>query len=270
MEFRRLAGCSLLGLALVASSHAAAAQSGEPKVRWGIGNPKVGFCLHFLMDPEAAAKNLVPGQRLVLAREATGLPDALRRVLTDQPEFEAWVPSQLCVIYPEAIWVNNKRFDEGDGGAHLALAIWGVSAVGGEGSISIRTLASNSAPLKRAMEADLIPMQRVDLAVGPITESEDERYVFKLEGAVITLDGHARTDSINVENVPFPKGAVLRGLNNTRWSVVLDLKPTRIGILPGALRVQGKHGMGGALLDSPIRFVDKIFAGGTGEITFTR
>ncbi len=270
MDFRRIAGSSLLGLALLAWSHPGAAQSGDPKVRWALDNPKVGFCLHFLMDPEAAAKNLVPGQRLALAREATGVPDALQRVLAEQPEFEAWIPSQLCVVYPEAIWVNNKRFDQGDGGDHLALAIWGVSTVGGEGSISIRTLASNSAPLKRAMEADLIPMQRVDLAVGPITESVDERYVFKLEGAVITLEGHARTDSVNVENVPFPKAATLRGLNNTRWSVVLDLKPTRFGTLPGALRVQGKHGLGGALLDSPIRFVDKVFAGGTGEISFTR
>ena len=261
---------SLLGLALLVSSHQAAAQSGETKVRWTVGNPKIGFCLHFLMDPDAAAKNLVPGQRLALAREAAGLPDALRRVLADQPEFEAWVPSQLCVIYPEAIWVNHKRFDEGDGGAHLALAIWGVSTAGEPGSISIRTLASNSAALKRAMEADLIPMQRVDLNVGPISESEDERFDFKLEGAVITLDGHARTDSVSVENVPFTSGGALRGLNNTRWTVVLDLKPTRIGNLPGALRVQGKRGLGAALLHSPIRFVDKVIAGGTGEVSFTR
>lgn len=270
MACTRVVATSLLGLALLVSSHHAAAQSGETKVRWTVGNPKIGLCLHFLMDPDAAAKSLVPGQRLAPAREAARLPDALRRVLADQPEFEAWVPSQLCVIYPEAIWVNNKRFDEGDGGTHLALAIWGVSSAGEAGSISMRTLASNSAALKRAMEADLIPMQRVDLNVGPISESEDERYVFKLEGATITLDGHARTDSVSVENVPFTSGGALRGLNNTRWTVVLDLKPTRIGTMPGALRVQGKHGLGAALLKSPIRFVDKVFAGGTGEISFAR
>ncbi len=266
----RTVHASLLGLALLVSSRPGAAQSGETKVRWTVGNPKIGFCLHFLMDPDAAAKNLVPGQRLALAREAAGLPDALRRVLADQPEFEAWVPSQLCVIYPEAIWVNNKRFDEGDGGAHLALAIWVVSTAGEPGPSSIRILASNSAALKRAMEADQIPMQRVDLNVGPISESEDERFDFKLEGAVITLEGHARTDSVSVENVPFTSGGALRGLNNTRWTVRLDLKPTRIGTLPGALRVQGKRGLGAALVNSPIRFVDKVFAGGTGEISFSR
>ena len=270
MAFHRPVRAALLGLALLAWWRPAAAQGGEPKVRWTIGNPKIGFCLHFLMSPEAAAKDLVRGQRLASAREAAGLPDAVHRVLADQPEFEGWVPSQLCVIYPEAIWVDKKRFDQGDGGTRLALAIWGVSSASEQASFSIRTLASNSAPLKRAMEAELIPIQRVDLGLSPISESEGERYVFKLEGTLITLEGQAKTDSVDVENIPFPARAVLRGLNNTVWSVALDLRPTRIGTLPGALRVQGKRGLGDALLSSPIRFVDKVIAGGTGEIRFTR
>lgn len=270
MKFRRMAGSSLLGLALLVWSHPGAAQGGDPKVRWTLGNPKIGFCLHFLMDSGAAAKNLMPGQRLALAREATGVPDALQRVLDEQSEYEAWVPSQLCVVYPEAIWVNSKRFDHGDGGGRLGLAIWGISVLGGEGSIYIRTLASNSGRLNRAMAAEQIPMQRVDMTVDSITESEDERFVFKLEGALITLDGHVRTDSGTVENVPFPGGAVLRGDSNARWSVVLHMSPASIGTLVVALRVQGKRGLGGALRRSPIRFVEKILTGGMGEISFSR
>ena len=259
-----------VGLVLLSWSRPAVAQGGEAKVRWAIGNPKVGFCLHFMMSPEEAAKNLVRGQRLVLARDAAGLPDPVRRVVAEQPEFEGWVGSQLCVVYPEAIWVNNKRFDRGDGGTPLSVAMWGVSSAGGESEFSIRTLATNSAPLKRAMEAELIPMERADIDLSPISESEDERYSFKFDGAQITLDARARTDSVNVENIPFPSRAALRGLNNSLWSVAIDLKPTRIGTMPGSLRVQGKHGLGNVLLRSPVRFVDKVIAGGTGEIRFIR
>ncbi|MEO8634165.1 MAG: hypothetical protein ABI587_02700 [Gemmatimonadales bacterium] len=269
MLSQRAVRAFLASLVFLAWSQPAAAQESEPKVRWTIGNPKVGFCLHFLMSPAAAGKDLVRGQRLTLARDAAGLPDAVRRVLADQPEFEAWVPSQLCVLYPEAIWVNKKRFDDGDGGAHLALAIWGVTSTGGQATFSIRTLASNSAALKRAMEAELVPMDWANLSVNPISESEDERYILKLEGGVLTLEGLARTDSIDVENVPFPSQAALRGLNNTLWAVAIDLKPTRLGTLPGALRVQGKRGLAEALLNSPIRFVDKVIAGGTGEVRFS-
>ena len=261
---------TLIGLALLGHSRPAAAQDGEPRVLWTVGNPKVGFCIHFLMSPDAAADNLVRGQRLVIARESSGLPDAVRRVVSDQPEFEGWVPSQLCVIYPEAIWVNKKRFDRGDGGARIALAIWGVSSAGDGASFSIRTLASNSSALKWAMEAELIPVQRVDLKLQAVSESKDEQYVLRLEDAVVTLEGLAKTDSIDVENVPFPSKAALRGLNNTVWLVTLGLKPTRIGTLPGALRVEGKRGLGNALIKSPIRYVGNVIAGGTGEISFTR
>ena len=120
------------------------------------------------------------------------------------------------------------------------------------------------------MEAELIPMERTDIDLSPISESEDERYSFKLDGAQITLDARARTDSVSVENIPFPSRAALRGLNNSLWSVAIELKPTRIGTMPGSLRVQGKHGLGNVLLSSPVRFVDKVIAGGTGEIRFTR
>ncbi|HXI20669.1 MAG TPA: hypothetical protein VNH46_06270 [Gemmatimonadales bacterium] len=262
-------------LALVpAAWTAAAAQSQAPSYRWEVSGPRAGWCLHFLMDPEEAQKELVGEERPVTAGLVKGLPPAIERVLADDPKYAEWIPSVVCTYVVDSISVDGRTYDRGDGKQPLAFLYWGVAATGDAlgsepGARSFRVFGTNSSGLQRVMESHRLRIDRVDVKVQPIKDSEDEQYRLKLEGATIFLDGHPRPDSAGTV-VPEQRTGELGGYNKSVWKVQLAFQPAEVGTLAGALRVEGKRGLAKVLQQSPIRYVGPVLAGGSASVTFSR
>jgi hypothetical protein len=252
----------------------AGAQASPSSIRWELTNPKAGWCIHFLLDPKEAENDLVRGQRTLTAGVVKDLPPAVEQILTDDPKYAEWIPSVLCTVVVDTISVEGRTFDRGDHKRPLAFLYWGVAAAGdeigtGTGGQSLRIFATNSSSLQRVMETRLLRIDRVDIDLQPIKDSDDEQYRLSLEGATIYLDGHQRPDS-SVSPTPREIPTVLTGNNKSVWKVKMSFKPAEIGTLAGALRVQGKKNLAKLLQASPIRFVGTVMAGGSGEVTFSR
>ena len=71
----------------------------EPGVTWSLQGAQVSFCIEFLMDSAAAAKQVRKtdkGYQPVRADGFGPLHPALHALLERRPEYGAWVPSSLC------------------------------------------------------------------------------------------------------------------------------------------------------------------------------
>jgi hypothetical protein len=268
----------LVGLLLSSPSAAVSAQEGGPSatsITWEVGTPKAGWCIHFLMEPTTAVQDLARGHRLVPAHEATGLPTAVRRVVADEPQYADWTPAELCTYVAEVIFVDGRRFDRGDGGRPIALLYWGVSAATAEGSgpdsgrVSLRVLATNSSGLQRAMQVRQVPIDRVDIDLLPVKESDDQQFLLKLEGATIAFIGHPRQDSTLTVGTRSQTGAYM-GNNKALWTVRFNFQPGEVAAMAGALRITGKRGLAKALNRSPIRLLSPILSQGKGTVSFDR
>jgi hypothetical protein len=254
---------------------AAAQEKAEaPEVAWEIGSPTAGWCLHFLIEAKDAGRDLPRGRRLILARDAAGLPGPVQRLIQDEPKYADWVPNALCTYLAEAVWVDGRRFDKGDHGQPVSLVYWAVSAAGsGTGvdtaKLAFRLLGSNSGGLQRAMGIRSVPIDVVRVEVSPIKESEDLQYLVKLEGATILFAGHPRPDSTLVRSEQ-RLVAAYQGNNNAIWGVSLRFVPGEVQAMAGSLRILGKRGLAKALIRSPIRLLGPVLSGGRGEMHFTR
>jgi hypothetical protein len=265
-------------LLLCGEAGPATAQEGAPanSITWEVGSPKAGWCIHFLMEPKTAAQDLARGQRPVLAREAAGLPPAVSRLIADETQYAEWAPAELCTYIAEAIWVDGRRFDRGDGGQPIAAVYWGVWAASSEAAtpdsarVSLRVLATNSSGMQRAMEMRTVPIDRAQVEIRPVKESEeDSQFFLKLEGATITFIGHTRADS-TLTTAARSRGAVYMGNNKALWGVTFSFQPGEVSGMAGALRIIGKRGLAKALDRSPIRLLSPSLSGGRGTVSFTR
>ena len=259
----------LAGSGLAAQSGGAAAR--DPKVAWELGTARGGWCLHFLVSPKVASDLLLRGAHAVAARDDPGLPPALRRVITDEPTFADWIPSQVCTWYVEGVTANHRGYERGDGGKQLALFWWGISAsgerTGASPGLSLVVLGTNSSGLKRQMQLEFVEMERLEVNRVPVKESEDEEFSFRLDRTTVAFAGHPRPDS-TLSVAPVTYQAVVKGEDNRIWRVAFQAQPTVITGLSVSLRVQGKGELARALTESPIRLIGNLVTGGTGRVEF--
>lgn len=259
----------LLPLSLQAQDTGALA---EPKVTWEIGEGQGNWCVHLLLDPRAAADLAIRGQRPVAARDYPLLHPALRRVLTDEPQYAEWVPSQVCLWFTKGVSIGKRDYERADGGKKpLAIFWWGLVATGdrlGSGpGLSQIVLATNNSGLKRQMELSFIQMERIEINREPVPESDDEQYRLRLDRTDLIFSGHPRPDS-TLSLGPVGHHWAVRGDGNRVWQVEFSAYPTRMSALPGALRFQGKGKLAEALSASPIRLVGTFLEGGTAWMKF--
>lgn len=266
--------CCVL-LAALAVPGRAQEKAGADTVGWTVIGPKAGWCLNFLMEPKDAVDDLARGFRLVSAREAKGLSPAIARLITDEPAYAEWIPSEVCTYVAEAISLGNRRFDRGDGGQPIAVLYWGVAAASAEGGsteldqVSLRSFGSNSSGLQQNMGTRGIPIDRIQFEVRPVPESSDQEYLLKLKSATISYSGQPRPDTA-AQAAPRLRVGTLTGNNRALWTVRMEWTPTAVGGMSGALRVVGKRGLAKALNRSPIRLLSPAVIGGVGQVTLTR
>ena len=271
---RLIFAAALIGISTTLPPRLLSAQevAGEVKSRWEVGAVSEEWCVHFLVEPTEAQDGLARGYRTLAAREVSDLPAPLLRVLADEPQYADWVPSQLCVAFPEEVTAEKRVYSRGDGGKPLALLWWGVAAAG-DGSdptargLFLRLFATTTSGLKRQMELDRIPMDRITVERGPVKDSDDQRVRMRLDNAEIVFDGHPRQDS-TLTPQPVHQLAALAGNLRHVWIVTTNLQATSAASLSGALRIQGKGDIARILNRSPIRLLGARISGAGGEVLF--
>jgi len=243
------------------------------RARWETGPLKAGWCVHFLIEPGKAAKDLARGYEVVPVRDSEGWHPALRRLAESDTAYADWIPSRVCQLLFDTVWVGERPYERGSKGSPIGLGFWEVAArrAQGPGSPSgvARLLATNSSGLQRRMEAEFIPVKAAQLTVTPLKESLDQRFELRLDRTLVTFDGHPVPDStLRISEVRYT--LAMEGERLMRWTIELRLEPTSVASFPGGLRFHGKGDLAQALARSPIRMVGPLFRGGRGTATFSR
>jgi hypothetical protein len=263
---------AVAGLALASAAGVRAQARDEPAatVQWDLDAVRSGWCLHFLMAPDAARRDIPRGLTSAPASSVSGLHPALDGLIRNQPEFQGWTPAELCTIVAGRLTVGDRQYERGDGREPLILVWWTVSAVGPDGPANaIRYLGTNSSGLSREMKASLLDLERVKAKLESLPDLEDRRLRLELEGAVLFYDSHITPDTIPVER-DHRWHWVASGPRNVLWSADAWAAPEASGVVAGALRIQGKRRLGAILAHSPIRIFGPGFTGGSFSLLLSR
>lgn len=239
-------------------------------VQWDLDAVRSGWCLDFLIHPDASNRDLPRGLTGAPASGVPGLHPALAGVAQNQPEFQGWTPAELCTVVAGRLVTGDHQFERGDGGEPLILVWWVVSAAGQDGPANaVRYLGTNSTGLNREMKSSFLDLERVKAKLEPLPDSDDRRLRLELEGAVLFFDTHVTPDTIPVER-DHRWQWVVSGSRNVLWSADASASPEASGGVAGALRIQGKRGLAAILADSPIRIFGPGFTGGSFTLRLTR
>jgi hypothetical protein len=265
-------GVSLLILAAQAVP-ARAQKDPSPDAAWSLEGLRNGWCLQFLIDPKGANIDLPRGARPLPASQTPNLHPAVQRLISDEPQYAAWIPSVVCAYFFEAVVIGKDRISSNNPKNAPALLWWGVwssSNIGTDtaGMYALRCLGSNQGKIEGLSEVgqSRVSMEDVDLLVSKVPDSQDDRYVLGYEKTIITFDGHPSGDSLGGSELH--QVWLADGTNSKVFRASIALRPAATHGLAGALRIQGKGELANALLASPIRLVGPVQSGGDGDIQF--
>jgi hypothetical protein len=238
-------------------------------VQWDLEAVQSGWCLEFLMQPDASNRDLPRGLTAAPASGVPGLHPALAGLVENQPAFQGWTPAELCTVVAGRLVAGDRQFERGDGGGPLILVWWVVSAVHQDGPANaVRYLGTNSTRLNRAMKASFLDLERVKAKLEPVPDSEDRRLRLELERAVLFFDIHVTPDTLPVDR-DHRWHWVVPGARNVLWSADASAAPEASGGVAGALRIQGKRGLAAILAHSPVRIFGPGFTGGSFTLRLT-
>lgn len=239
---------------------------------WGLQGLRAGYCVRFLAEPHAAARELRKGFSLLPAKHDRSLHPAIRQIVNTQPEFTSWIPSSLCFYFMDAVQVGKRRVVERDQQRYQMIGIWTLAAVEQEGGarrdLALDMYASRES-LLRAAGAAQIRIQRAHSVVSERPDTVSDIYSVKVGQTLLVWNGRPAGDSTRVDTSIEESWSVV-GLRSRTTGARLVLKPAWSWPLVGSLRVEGKSDLAKALKASPIRFVGPLYRGGGGELRFSR
>ena len=265
---------AVLGIAVAASvPSVAAAQTAKEKEAqvWGFPDLRTSYCVHFVIEPRVASRELKSGFRLVPASQDRTLHPALQRMIQHQPEFGPWSPSQLCFYFSDAVQVGTHRVAEKNVRNQQMLAVWTI-ATQEEKTGSRRDLALGvfgRGGLKRAAELAGVRLHEATATVVDSAEGANDVYSIKLERTSLIWRGRPTGDSARVEK-PVQESWWISGSRTGALVGDFRYQPQWNRALVGSLTVEGKGDLSKALKGSPIRFVGPLYRGGSAELRFTR
>jgi hypothetical protein len=210
------------------------------------------------MDPASAGERLPSGYK-PLAASSVELRNGLRRLVTDEPTYAAWIPASFCAFYADTITIDGRQVSDKslkeaqDSASHGAVVL----------------LASSNWRTQKPAEAALLPVMKAEMQLAKVPESTDDRYEFSLGKTQIIFDGHPAVDSVGV---PFALNQrfASTGLRGTSWHMSVEFRDLSARPLVGAFRVEGKDDLAKALRASPVRFVGPVYDGGSGTVSFVK
>ena len=247
------------------------AEDKQPQV-WSIQGLKTSYCIRFVIEPRAAAKELKDGFRIIPANQDQTLHPSIRQLIKTQPEFGSWSPSDLCFYFSDAVQIGARRVAEKNPRNQQMLAVWTLASQE-EKSGARRDLVlgffSARGSLTRAAEQAGVRLSEAHASVLDSADTSNDVYNVKLERSSLTWRGRPSGDSTRVEG-PIDESWLVPGARGTVWSAQFAFRPTSSRALVGSLSVEGKGDLGKALKGSPIRFVGPLYTGGTAELRFSR
>jgi|tagenome__1003787_1003787.scaffolds.fasta_scaffold20924387_2 hypothetical protein len=239
---------------------------------WALQGLRNGYCVHFLVEPEAATKQLKKGFSLVHAQQDSTLHPALQQVIKSQPEFASWAPSDLCLYYLDAVQIGKRRIAERDPRNYELIVVWTI-ATQEQGSGTRRDLVldmfANRDNLLKAAEVVHVRLHEVHSSYYDRPDTTSDVYNLKIGKTQMTWAGRPVGDSTRVEQPKVERWSVNRLQGGIQPAEFLMLPAWSRGVV-GSLSVEGKGDLAKLLRGSPIRFVGPLYRGGGGEIRFSR
>jgi hypothetical protein len=228
--------------------------------------------VRFLVNPKKAADELKEGFLLLRADQDSALHGALRQVIHNQPEFAAWIPSNLCFYYTDAVQLGGERIAEKNSRIAQMVGVWSLATVEGPGGVRrdlVLDMYASRERLRTAASANLIQLHEAEVGYRAPTDTSGTEYRQKIGKTQLIWSGRTAGDSTRVAD-PITENWQVPGARGVTWSVKLALSPAWARALVGSFRVEGKGDLADMLKESPIRFVGPFYHGGTGQLTFTR
>jgi hypothetical protein len=256
----------------------------EPLNRvWQIEGLRTGFCVQLLLDPAQLDVTIPSDTRLLRADSVPDLNPVLRTLISDQPEFAAWIPSTICLYYMGTVDAGPVRVSQRNPNKATMIGVWALAAADAAGGarkdLALR-LFTSSGRLERAGKLNGLDFRTVRSTVRDIrNEDEDDadasappigiRYEFKLGKTLLTWDGRRVSDSTRSQGPVSSEWRADRRRGGP-MTARLTLTPEWTKAMAGSLRVEGKDDFADAIKASPIRFVGPAILGGGGELAFGR
>lgn len=259
-----------LSLAMALGAAPLAAQVDEQVWRWV--DAQGGFCIWYLADP-AIAPTLVPaGTTLRPASATPSLPEALLRIVQDEPRFAEWIPGVVCIGVFAAVSADGRPVATmRPGGTPMLLTLSGLAAAspyGQDAGWQLTGVGARAGALDRTGEAGWIAVRDPELRIRSGLEGEDDQWEVTLEGVKLAWSGHSTGEPRVGSTRSMSFGYA--GNRNSMWLVEFRSSPAEEQNQVGALRVEGRQPLAQALKSSPIRAVGALGRGGDLTLTFRR
>ncbi len=248
--------------------------SGEKEAQaWSLQGMREGFCVRFLLEPHAAAKEVKSGARPVPASQDPTLHPAIQQLVRHQPDFASWSASNVCFYFSDAVQVGSRRVAEKNPRNHQMLAIWTIPTQeesSGARRDAVLGIYSGRGNLIRAAETAGVKLREGHISVVDSAGAGTDVYSIKLDRTSLIWRGHPAGDSTRVDRPIEESWSAVPGTRSRPWLVRFSFRPQWSRGLVGSLTVQGKGDLTKWLKGSPIRFVGPVFHGGAGELQFLR
>lgn len=258
---------------MAGSSTSVQAQGTEPRQgpSWTLRGLRSEQCIRFLVQPDVASRSRREGLQPIRADQDSSLHPALRRVISDQPEFASWTPSAICLFYADTVALAGRTIVEKNARRPQLIVVWTLATTeqgSGARRDLVLDLGTSDPRVVRAAEAVKLRIRSAESAVTTPPDS-DEVHVVKLGKTRLAWTGRAAGDSTRVEQ-PLEESWKLKGASGVVWNVRRILHSEWNRSLVGVLRVEGKDDLSKALKSSPIRFIGPRYLGGRAEFLFSR
>lgn len=238
---------------------------------WRLEGLRNGYCVRFLVEPEAARKELKSGFTLLTAGQDSTLHPALHHLIRSQPEFASWTPSKVCLYYLDAVQVGKRRIAERDSRKYQLIGVWTLATLeqGKARRDLVLDLYASRESLLNAAEIAEVRLHEIGSAYYDHPDTTSDVYSLKIGKTQLTWSGRPAGDSTRVAR-PISEQWSVSGLRHGIQNAELVVAPTWSVAVVGSLRVEGKGDLGKILKASPIRFVGPLYRGGGGELRLSR
>jgi len=268
-----LPAAGLLGLL---AAPALAQGASAPEFSWVLKGVEFSACVEFLVEPEAAGKQLASGYVAVPAVNFAQLSPVLQREVEGNAANGAWIPSRICFLEAPSISAGGRILSpDKKMGPREVVGFWILAASRAEGGYRrdqwyAAELWSNDWHVEKATESAYIPMATFKPSLEPVPETSRHSYEVKIGKTILSWDGEllGRDSTESVQSVE--THLILDGLRNIEWNGVFASQTRWMRYLPGAFRVQGKDDLAKALQASPIRMFGPMYWIGDARLDFTR
>lgn len=264
---------------LTAGATTASAQDSEDAGKvWRLDELHQGFCVQFLVEPAAMARQIPEGVRILPAEDTEDLHPALRNEIAGQPEFAAWSPSRLCLYYFGRVDAAGMRVRNDNPRKAPLLGIWTVAATApasGERQDVALEMFTNSSRLESSGRLAGLNFREVRTTIGVVPEdeegrpSDEDRYTLRVGKTLITWDGRPAADSAPME-APAAASWRAEGRRGGWVNGSFTLTARMTGGMIGSLKVEGKDALATMLKKSPMRFVGPWYHGGSAVLSLSR